>query len=366
MHLPQIYPKPFTYYQSPHFEGERATEIAFALDLDSVTLLDADAAFRARFLSQLQTVKFRRAGRLHGDYVIMADGLLAIDCAGTPIKLNCDGDDDWAHNSIFSQMENYCGTEEFRTLRDNAVARWDSMPALPGVPLIAEPYASKNYYHFVIGFLPRVRFFEDAPAMTIGMPPKYLERPFQRDLIGMSYGARRIASVPDGTKLRDPYLMRDPFCQNAMAWLRGSIGVRARRGSRLVYIARRSSLVGRHLGSIEENPEFLAFLALHNFETIDFGAGDMSVAAQIALIDGARLVLSAHGANLTNIAFAEAGMGVIEIVPSYWCYYSHVQIALAAGLTYTGMVCHELNEQGRLVVNLDTLARALRLTLEKT
>ena len=171
----------------------------------------------------------------------------------------------------------------------------------------------------------------------------------------MTYGERRIIPFPEMTKVEDPILLHEPFSTDALQWLRTRVGLQARKGERLIYVARRSSLVGRHHGGILENEDFCRFLELHGFETVDFGSGEMTISEQIALLDGAKLVMSAHGANLTNIAFAQEGISVIELLPYYWTYFSHMQISLAASLNYFGIVCHCINSDRQIVVNIETL-----------
>jgi hypothetical protein len=361
--IPQVYPKPIAFYQSPHFSGNRAQAVYPDADAGKITLIDADEQLHGRIVSQLQTVKFRRSGTLSGQYVIMANGFVAIDRNGAPIKLNSDSDDDWSNKSMHSQLEQYCSSEHFAHFRDSVLASWERLDPLAGLPIIAESHAAANYYHFSIRFLPRVRHFADAATTLIGVPVTHLQRPFQKDLISMTFGHRRIVPISDMRKVEDPVLMYEPFSSDAMQWLRAQVGLVARKGTRRIYIARRSSIVGRHHGGILDSAEFDRFLASYGFETIDFGSGEISICQQIAMLDGAAIVLSAHGANLTNIAFAEEGMPVVEILPHYWCFCSHMQIALAASLPYFGVVCHEIDSNQQMVVDLASLSSAVEQAL---
>jgi capsular polysaccharide biosynthesis protein len=104
----------------------------------------------------------------------------------------------------------------------------------------------------------------------------------------------------------------------------------------------------------------------NGFETVDFGEGGVSVPDQVAMLEGARVVLSAHGANLTNIAYLAEGASVIEVMPYYWTYFSHMQISSAAGLHHFAVVCQEVNAGQNMVARVDTLDTALRAALEAT
>ena len=356
------YPKPFAYYQSPHFEGRRAELHAPDADLSRIALSGGDEAQRARILQQLQITKFRRLGRLRGEYAILSGGLLAMDRNGSPIKLNCDGDDDWAHSSVFSQLENQCAAPEFANIRAHILNNWDALPSIGETQFLAEPYSAKNYYHFSMVFLPKVRHVADGAAIAI--PRNYLDHAFQRELIGMTFGDRNILPAPEIFRVTDPLLRYEPFNNENVRWLREKVALRARRGERRIYVARRSTMVGRSHGSILEDAEFLSFLERHGFETVDFGAGEIPVSQQIEMLSGARVVLSAHGANLTNIAYAEEGVSVLEVLPYYWAYFSHMHIAAAAGLNYFGFLATDIDAERRLKPDLALLSRSLEAALD--
>jgi hypothetical protein len=356
------YPKPFAYYQSPLFEGRRAELHAPDADLSRISLSGGDEAQRARILQQLQLTKFRRLGRLRGEYAVLAGGLLALDRDGAPIKLNCDADDDWAHSSVFSQLENQCAAPDFEIIRQHVVNNWDALPSIGETQFLAEPYSVKNYYHFSMVFLPKLRHL--AEGATVAIPQNYLNYPFQRELIGMTFGDRDILPTPDIFRVTDPVLRYEPFGNENVRWLREKVQKRARRGERLIYVARRSTMVGRSHGSILEDADFMHFLERHGFETIDFGSGEIPVSQQIEMLSGARVVLSAHGANLTNIAYAEEGVSVVEVLPFYWAYFSHMHIAAAAGLNYFGLLATEIDAERRLKPDMALLSRSLEAALD--
>jgi Glycosyltransferase 61 len=360
----QLFPKPISYYQSTHFSGERALPVIPDLDSNKLTLLGMDEPFHRRIVSQLQCVKFRRFGQLSGQYIIMRGGLIALDRNGAPIKLNTDSDDDWAHTSVFGQLEHYCYSDEFLNQRRYAMENWDKIEVMGSFPIIAERYSVNNYYHFMINLLPMIRIFADTKTTKIGIPMDHIQHPFQRELISATSGDRQIIPFPEMTKVENPTLLHEPFSTDALSWLRDRVGPRARKGKRLIYVARRTLLSGRRHGGVVEDEFFLRFLLLHGFETIDFGSGELSVAEQIVMLDGAKVVMAAHGANLTNIAFAKEGVSVIELLPYYWTYFSVMQIALAVSVTYFGIICQNMTDDMQMLVDPDTLNLALQKALE--
>ena len=107
-------------------------------------------------------------------------------------------------------------------------------------------------------------------------------------------------------------------------------------------------------------------LSSYGFETVE--AETLSLHDQIALFKAADMVCGAHGAGLTNIAFAPPGTQVIEFVIGerfplgavFW------ELACAAGQGYHAVVARLVPNQfgspseGDLVVDPALLERALR------
>jgi len=364
--LPEIYPKPIAFYQHPAFEGEACVRMAPDTDLSRLRLFDVDADFEARILSQFRLTKFRHFGRLRGEYLLQNKCLMALDRHGAPIKLNTDALDDWAMTSLFGELELHCAQPLFRLHRDALLRRWHDAPLHKNPVVLAGTHADHNYYHFSICTLPQIRHFPDTPATCIGLPVQYLERRFQLDLVQMTLGQRLVLPLSDGARVQDPWLIYEPVTQAGIQWLRKRTGLRAERGNRLIHIARRSSQTGRVGGCIDETPAFLEFLQRHGFETVDFGEGGVSVPDQVAMLSGARVILSAHGANLTNLAYVAEGVSVIEVMPYFWTYFSHIQVSCAAGLNHFSVVCHEITEGQNMVPNVETLETALDAALVAT
>ena len=88
---------------------------------------------------------------------------------------------------------------------------------------------------------------------------------------------------------------------------------------------------------IENEDEVLATLRPLGFDVVD--PGTLSVAEQVLLFAEAEMVVGAHGAGLTNIAFCSPGATVIELFPAdyvnvcYWALASAVE-----GLWYRYLV----------------------------
>ena len=359
--ISQMYPRAVHFYQLPAFEGQRHVLTEAGIDPGRITLLGVDAHHRNRILAQLETLKFSHSGRLHGQYAVLFNGLLAISRDGLPIKLNTSADDDHLHSSLFSQIESLCTSDEYTAQRTAILDGWDRLDRLKGPALLAEIYAEHNFYHFHINLLPKARYVD--PKLPIAVTNQVFAKPFQRELIERSWTGREVVQFNQTFVVEDPVLVHAPFRADAVSWLRERTGFRARKGQRRIYVARRGTLGRRHHGKLKETPELLAFLARHGFETVDFGTGDVPVAQQVAMLDGAAVVLSAHGANLTNIAYLDPGISVIELLPVFWEHVVFMEVALAAGLNYVGVVCHEIVEDLGIVADVPAVTEALERAL---
>jgi capsular polysaccharide biosynthesis protein/organic radical activating enzyme len=361
----EIYPKPIYFYQNKAYKSIHYVPVNANFDLSKIKLVGVDDRQKARILSQLDIVKFSYLGCLFGEYAIMTGALLAIDRNGVPIRLNSCPDDDWIHPSNFQQTQDYCGTEQFISERDAILARWNELPVHREHYVMAESHSVNNYYHFHLCFLPKIRKTPDSDQTNISIPKEYLKRPFQRELLMRVGGSRLFYPVDHAVRVIDPLLVQEPFSKEGMEWLRETTKLRASKGNRRIYITRKSTMVGRRHGTILETEEFLRFLEINQFETIDFGTGDVSIEEQILRIDGAGIILSAHGANLTNTVYLDSGVAVIELLPYYWTLTSYMEIAAVTSLQYYGIICC-IDECGRIVTNVEMLARTLEQALFET
>lgn len=102
---------------------------------------------------------------------------------------------------------------------------------------------------------------------------------------------------------------------------------------RKIYISRRKAPRRK----IINEDLLIALLVKNGFET--FYLEDFSIEEQIKLLYETRVVLSSHGAGLTNILFMQPSMKVIELKAQnndYWCFFS---LARLAQLDYYYLLC---------------------------
>lgn len=103
-----------------------------------------------------------------------------------------------------------------------------------------------------------------------------------------------------------------------------------------VFFIDRSSSNSRNVLNLGE---FNSFLQDYKIESIKLE--DLSLAEQVQLFSGARLVLGVHGAGLTNIMFCKEGTDVVEILPPLCATPAFFKIAVANKLNYRFLVARD-------------------------
>ncbi|MGN7358662.1 glycosyltransferase family 61 protein [Paenibacillus sp. SAF-054] len=129
-----------------------------------------------------------------------------------------------------------------------------------------------------------------------------------------------------------------------------------------IYVCRQRASVRR----VINEPEIIEFLRELGFHSLLLE--DMSTAEQIGLFASARVIVGAHGAGLTNLAFCHPGTKVIEmfhpghVMPVYWMISNHNQ------LDYYMMYGREASVEGAgfagledIRIDIGTLRKTLQL-----
>jgi capsular polysaccharide biosynthesis protein len=222
---------------------------------------------------------------------------------------------------------------------------------LDGAVAVLTTRGVDNYYHFLTDVLPRLELLRRAGVE----PDRYLvnrDLPFQSELLDtLGIGAERVLtsaahphvraerllvpSLPDSHLRTPPWLIR---------WLRGRLLPRTvAPAHRRLYVSRGTR---RNTRYVTNEQEVLAALVPLGFECVD--PGTHSVAEQIRLFSEAELVVGAHGAGLTNLAFCTEGAGVVELFPPDYvnvCYWALCNAA--GGLRYRYLVGDGLARRAR-------------------
>jgi hypothetical protein len=187
-----------------------------------------------------------------------------------------------------------------------------------------------NYYHFLMDIFPRLSLLETPGVPT---PERWyvpLQTRFQREILeqaGFLEGKEVIdADLEPHVRAERLLVPGIPDVQKRVPpWTVAFIRERLRPADldlvpgRRIYVTR-----GReaHNRIVRNEEEVVALLADRGFEVVD--PGSHSVAEQIRMFGEAELIVSPHGAALTNLLFASPGASVVELFApdyvdvSYW------------------------------------------------
>lgn len=233
----------------------------------------------------------------------------------------------------------------------SAVNRLSVKPAKLNMAMIEGPVVSliqtrkkRNYFHFTIeenvhtaAVLEKISARYETVTALIRSGPNAMESVFLNYLKERFPGVQFV-EVADDQRLRCQSLIahrrhvtcpfRSPpnrrILSEIVDFYRRSYGITIAEGERKpVLISRRDAKV-RQI----ENEEAL-YERLKPFGAIRICPGELSHSEQVAVFSNASLILSTHGAGLTNLIYARSGTAVIEIMgraynPGFYMWLSHL------------------------------------------
>jgi capsular polysaccharide biosynthesis protein len=267
-------------------------------------------------------------------YVIGADAVVMVD--GGVLRNTLDYMSTWLAESC---VEEFRRTEYVRLRQAMPVANFFET----GRYLIGFTGAWRNYGHWLLQCLPKLyaftllrRRFRD---LKVVLPPLPAASPHQRtlDLLGIGPEAVHVLPPREVSGFASAIVMPNldiwsvaPFASMAadrlIAGLPAAPAGAAPRPAR-IYVHRK--VKARHVANFDA---VRAVVERHGFEVLSFEDADL--AEQVAVMQAARLVISEHGANTTNVLFCRDGARVLELFnpfsvePAFW------SIAARRGLDY--------------------------------
>lgn len=351
------FPQPQPFFMRKNFVGERGRWITGSIDNSRIKIHCRDPLLHDRYLSYLDYARVDRQGQLMGEYLVVNDFML-LDRRGITTIINTD---------LVGHLEPHFKSDNYVAFANSAVEHWDAIPvAAANAPIMSVAF-SWNYYHYTLWFLDLFRRYENLAAEVMVVPHTCMRQPYQLELLKRAMlrapVPRTLLRAPSPmeqlVKVVDPFVASTHTVAESVAWIRANMGYSASAGGRRVYV-RRSG--GRKFGGMVEDDAFRAILAEFGFETIEFGGGELSIDQQVRLLDGAGLILAAHGANLTNIIYLHGAATIVEILPlfieSLWpaCY---MEICDLLGFDYVGVAATRYDRQLQFTVDHDLLRQAL-------
>lgn len=201
---------------------------------------------------------------------------------------------------------------------------------------------SSNYYHFLYDAIGRLGIFEQAcPGVEIDAVVVPHQLRYQRELLAL-VGApgRFVEPRTDTTVIADTlwvpshpnWALQAP--PDVVLWLRDRLLPQLRgTGRSRLYLTRGTAPNTRRY--IEEG-ELLPHLERRGFSCVD--PGSLSVQEQVALFATAEVIVSPHGAALTNVTFAPRGVKVLELFAASYVHLGLWSICEAVEADYRYLV----------------------------
>ncbi len=230
---------------------------------------------------------------------------------------------EFTHHFAISSLKKFLWRNPFYTFTTDS-------KKIDGTGAVLISPESNNYYHWLNDVIARIKIYEpvldqiDHFCVASNVPAKFLDI-----LPDFGIMKRKIRLIEDKQKVHFDHLYvaslpgsegRSP--KWAVDYIREKLIKQPEdaRANKDIYLKR-----GTHTDRKVINEDaIIAMLENNGFEIID--PGDLSIYDQIALMQQAQIIVSAHGAALTNLLFSRENATVIEIFsPDYFrtdCYYT--------------------------------------------
>lgn len=229
---------------------------------------------------------------------------------------------DFTHNFIVTSLAKLIYKNPFYTF-SNRVVRVNGVGAMLVSP------QSQNYYHWLFDVLPRIKLYQSVLGhinhfcISGAVPQKFLDV-----LPAFGIPLNKILLVNDTEKLHfdNFYAASLPGSEGrspkwAIDYVRGKLLSPSPVTANKKLYLKRGTAAGRKILNEES---LIEALLKQGFDIIT--PDDLSIEDQAALFQQAAIVVSAHGAALSNLLFVREGTAVIEIFsPDYFrsdCYFT--------------------------------------------
>ena len=335
-------PGPTLFYHSSDFEGERGRAVPVDVARADLKIVGKSEACSQQYRAMLKTVGFERYGRLRGEYAYVSPFML-IDRYGCCTLINAVGDDPMP----MQQLHEFWESENSKNIVRSLLANWDKLPVFENTSVIGEPYAW-NYFHFTTLLIPKTRFYESAQSSIL--PGEYLAKTFQKSLLGVIINDRPIYPISAPCRVIDPVIAQTTAFKDNFLWLHERVKFGINPGSKKYYITR-GGTTRKMSGAISETPDFTKIINDFGFEQIQFGDGELTIEQQVALLQDAGIVLTSHGAHITNLVYLDTPLALIEVLPPLSRHLSlsvYMEMAADLGFRYRGLIAEGYNADGRL------------------
>lgn len=208
---------------------------------------------------------------------------------------------------------------------------------------------SSNYYHFLYDALPRIGIFEDCfPGRRVDgvLVPHAMS--YQRELLDLAgVCARRIQPARNRVVRAETLVVPSTPNQHldaphwSTAWLRRRFPPTRFEGPARLYVTR-----GERPNTRRYVQEAALWPRLERLGFVRVDPGTLTVQEQINCFSSAEVIVSPHGAGLTNMVFARPGVRVLELFANDWVHLGLWAISEAIGGTYHYLVADGDHPEG--------------------
>jgi capsular polysaccharide biosynthesis protein len=235
--------------------------------------------------------------------------------------------------------------------------------------IIHHPF-SDNYFHWICEAIPRLMWVKDiSHEFTLLLPEKISNIGYVRESL-LPFQLKNIKTYPDGTHFHVPKGIVPPiqkffFLYNSKIMLKLRdlchsyfISEKIKSPNRKIYITRRNS----HRRKFENEEEVIRLMKSLRFEIIELE--NCSLKSQVQMFSEAKIVVSIHGAALSNLLFMQTNTTVVELYRKLFSYKSRIfkNLAKALSIKYHKIACNPVKitdsfYKGDLIADISAINR---------
>ena len=198
---------------------------------------------------------------------------------------------------------------------------------------------SDNYFHWTLDSVPRLGLLEKLDREIDAYYVDDRSRFHLEWLSQLGIPSDKIISASPERHIKASELIVPSFAglpglpsPEGLDFIRRFMPNTPNRDGKRIYVSRS----GARRRRILNEAELLPLLEKHGFEIVQ--PGKMSLSEQMETFASAQVVVSPHGAELTNLAYCSPGTEIIEIFSPYYLNPCFKQLAAIRGLEHTALV----------------------------
>ena len=230
------------------------------------------------------------------------------------------------------------------------VKQWSNKTSVVSgnVALVYNVWASENYYHWMMDSLPRILLLnKNYPDVTLILPaafPDYMKKSLE------VLGSNKYVFIKPLQVVKVPYLIFPELTSNVeyqhpilIKELRelffNKYQINQVKPHRFIYISRNRQSKRKILNE----DDLIILLEKYGFDTLFFEELDFD--GQVKLMSHTKVLLSLHGANLTNMFFMPKFSTVIELMNKDFNNRTYFNLSSVLNLSYYCVPCEALEDE---------------------